>query len=310
MCHRNVNRGLTMALLTELFAGIIPFVHTAEERSFRRAAAHLGVSPAAVSKAVAKLEEDLGVRLLTRSSRHVALTAEGEIFLGRCREVIAGVRGARDVVSHARRAPHGEVVVTLPFILAPLVAPALSEPAARYPRLTFRLRLSDRISRMVDEGIDVALRIGDLGDSSLVRRLLRRTRWVTVAAPSYLARRPAPASPAKLAGHNCLRFVAPNGRPREWSFRGTDAAPERMPVEGNLLVDHGEFLVQAARSGMGVCQVLDFMIEDDLREGRLIEILAGHAAEGPPIHALSLPEKARSPNGRAVLDFLTELFRR
>lgn len=299
-----------MAQLDDLFAGVTPFVHTAEARSFRRAAEQLGVTPAAISKAVAKLEDDLGVRLLTRSSRHVALTAEGEVFLERCREVIAGIRGARDAASRSRRAPHGEVVIALPFILAPLLAPALSEPAARYPRLTFRLQLSDRISRMVDEGIDVALRIGDLGDSSLVRRLLRRTRWVTVAAPSYLARRPAPASPAKLSAHNCLRFVAPNGKPRDWTFRGPDDRPEPTRVEGNLLVDHGEFLVQAARSGMGVCQVLDFMIEDDLREGRLMEILPGWAADGPPIHALCLPERAKSPNGRAVLDFLAEVFRR
>ncbi len=299
-----------MAQLTELFAGVVPFVHTAEERSFRRAAALLGVSPAAVSKAVAKLEEDLGVRLLTRSSRHVALTAEGEVFLDRCRDVIAGIRGARDVVSRARRAPHGEVVVTLPFIVAPLVAPALSEPAARYPKLTFRLQLTDRVSRMVDEGIDVAVRIGDLGAASLVRRLLRRTRWVTVAAPSYLARRPAPASPRDLAAHDCLRFLAPNGKPRDWTFRGDDGAAELVHVRGSLLVDHGDFLVQAARSGMGVCQVLDFMIAGDLREGRLVELLAGHAAEGPPIHALCVPEKAKSPNGRAVLDFLAQVFRR
>lgn len=299
-----------MTQLNELFAGVIPFVYTADERSFRRAAALLGVSPAAVSKAVAKLEEDLGVRLLLRSSRHVSLTSEGEVFLDRCREAIAGVRGARDVVSRSRRAPQGEVVMTLPFILAPLVAPALTEPAARYPRLTFRVQLSDRLSRMIDEGIDVAVRIGDLGDSSLVRRLLRRTRWVTVASPSYLARRPAPVSLDKLSEHNCLRFVAPNGKPRQWTFRSMNGEMELVHVEGSLLVDHGEFLVQAAVAGMGLCQVLDFMIENDLRNGRLIEILSGWATEGPPIHALCLPDRARSPNGRAVLDFLVDIFGR
>jgi DNA-binding transcriptional LysR family regulator len=294
-----------MSSMNELFSGIIPFVHTAEERSFRRAAEKLGVTAAAVSKAIAKLEDGLGVRLLIRSSRRVATTSEGQVFLERCREAIASVRGARDLVTGARRAPQGQVVMTMSFILAPIVAPALVEISARHPRLTFCLKLTDRISRMVDEGIDVAVRIGKLGDSTLVRRLLRRTRWVTVAAPSYLARRPAPESPADLSTHNCLRFFAPNGKPREWTFTGG-----RARVQGSLLVDHGEVLVQAARSGLGICQVLDFMIEADLREGRLVEILSAYAAEGPPIHALCLPDRAKSPNVRAVLDFLSELFRR
>jgi DNA-binding transcriptional LysR family regulator len=298
-----------MAQLTDLFAGVIPFVHTAEARSFRRAAEHLGVTPAAVSKAVAKLEDDLGVRLLLRSSRKVSLTPEGDEFLQRCREAIAGVQGAREVVARAGRAPHGEVALTLPYILAPLIVPSLGELGARYPKLIFRLQLTDRLSRMIEEGIDVAVRIGELEDSSLVKRLLRRTRWITLAAPTYLARHPAPASPADLARHNCLRFVAPNGRPRDWTFGG-DGVARTVRVEGNLLTDQGGSLLDAAIAGMGVCQVLDFMIGDALRDGRLIEILPGWAADGPPVHALCLPGRERSPNGRALLEFLVTIFKR
>ena len=298
-----------MALLNDLFAGVIPFVHTAEARSFRAAAARLGVTPAAVSKAVARLEEDLGVRLLERSSRHVSLTREGELYLVRCREAIAGVQGARDLVSGARRQPQGELALTLPFILAPLVLPGLPELSARYPRLTFRLSLTDRLTRLADERIDVAVRIGALEDSTLVGRLLRRTRWVTLAAPSYLARQPAPATPAELTAHNCLRFLAPNGRPRGWTFRGARGA-EPAAVEGNLLVDHGGALLAAARAGLGLCQVLDFMVEDEVRQGALVEVLAGFAADGPPVHALCLPGRERTPNVRAALQFLVDRLRR
>lgn len=299
-----------MTLLTDLFTGVLPFVHVVEERSFRRAAARLGVTPAAVSKAVAKLEAELGVRLLERSSRHVSVTREGEAFLQRCREAIASVQGARELLTRSRRTPQGEVVVTLPFILAPVVVPGLAKLSARYPSLTFQLRLTDRFSRMIAEGIDVAVRIGDLEDSSLVSRLLRRTRWVTVASPAYLARHPAPASPDALSAHNCLRFIAPDGRPREWMFQAAGKAPSPVRVEGNLLIDHGGSLLAAAVAGMGICQVLDFMIDGELREGRLVELLSGFAADGPPIHALCMPGKERAINVRALLDFLVEVFRR
>ncbi|HEY5948824.1 MAG TPA: LysR family transcriptional regulator, partial [Kofleriaceae bacterium] len=224
-----------MPLRTDLFAGVLPFVRTAEERSFGRAAASLGITTAAVSKAVRKLEDDLGAKLLDRSSRSVSLTPEGEVFLERCRQAVLGVQGARDAVQGARREPQGELSVTMPFILAPFVVSGLARLGAQYPRLSFRLHLSDRVARLSDEHYDVAIRMGQLEDSSFVSRLLRKTRWVTVASPSYLARKPAPKTIADLAKHNCLCFVGPNGKPRDWSFVGA----ERVAVTGNLLIDHG-----------------------------------------------------------------------
>jgi LysR family transcriptional regulator, regulator for bpeEF and oprC len=292
-----------------LFAGILPFVRVAEERSFGRAAASLGVTTAAMSKAVRRLEEELGVRLLDRSSRVVVPTREGELFLERCRRAVLDVQGARDVVQGTRREPQGELAVTLPFILAPFVVPHLARLGAQYPRLAFRIQLSDRMARLADENYDVAIRMGELEPSSLVTRLLRRTRWVTVGAPSYLARRPPPRSIAELTTHNCLRFVAPNGRMPPWQFLDPQGRPVSVVVAGNLVIDQGVSLLDAAEAGMGLAQVPDFMVQDTLRAGRLTEVLASVAAAGPEIHALTTSGRSRSANVRAFMAFLVDAFR-
>ena len=297
-----------MALRTDLFVGVLPFVRTADERSFGRAAASLGITTAAVSKAVRRLEDDLGVKLLDRTSRTVMLTREGAIFLERCRHAVVDVQGAREAVQGSRRDPQGEVAVTLPFILAPFVVPRLAPLGHQHPRLSFRLHMSARSTRLADEEYDVAIRMGDLEPSSLVARLLRTTRWATVASPSYLARKAAPASIEDLARHNCLRFLAPNGKPRAWSFV-QDARPLTIPVDGNLVIDHGSYLLSAAEAGMGICQVLDFMVERSIRDGVLVEVLADAAAPGPRIHALATSNRARSANVRSFIGFLTDAFR-
>ena len=290
--------------MRDVFTGVVPFVRTAEARSFGRAAASLGITTAAVSKAVRKLEDELGVKLLNRSSRVVALTREGAAFLERCRPAVLGVEGARAAARSARAEPQGELAVTLPYIVAPFVVPGLARLGAQYPRLVFRIHVSDRVARLADESYDVAIRTGELASSSHVSRRLRATRWVTVGSPSYLARHAAPRTPAELAGHNCLRFVAPNGKPRDWTF-----SDGRCAVAGNLLVDHGAELRVAATAGMGLVQVLDFMVADAVRDGALVEVLASHAAAGPEIHALATASRARSANVRAFVGYLVEAFR-
>ncbi len=294
-----------------LFAGVLPFFHVAEERSFRRAAERLGVTSAAVSKAVLKLEEDLGVKLLGRTSRTVTLTPEGATFLERCREAIGSLQAGRELVSASRRLPKGTIHVTLPFILGDLVAAELPRIAGRYPNLRFRVSMTDRLVKLVDETVDVAVRIGTLADSSLVSRHLCNSRWVTVAAPSYVARRGPPMHPDDLEQYDCLQFVAPNGKARDWSFinpRGE--APLSARIEPRLLIDQGETLLSAATAGLGVCQVLDFMVVRQLAAGELVEVLGAYAAPGPRISALTTPERSRAPNVRAFIAFLTETFRR
>jgi DNA-binding transcriptional LysR family regulator len=306
-----MNHRLTMPGRDDLFAGVLPFVHTAEARSFRRAAERLGVTPAAVSKAVLALEARLGTKLLARTSRAVALTPEGAAFLARAREAVTSLQSARETVADARRQPRGEVTLTVSAVVARPLMRALPRLAARHPQLAFRVSVTDRLARLAEEGVDVAVRVGALADSGLVARPLRATRWVTVVAPAYLARHPAPAAPEDLEGHDCLRFLATNGRPRDFTFAGAgQAAPRAVRVSGRLLVDQGEHLLEAALGGLGVCQVLDFMVVGHLAAGRLVELLPGHAAAGPPIQAVALPERARSANVRALFAFLVEAFAR
>ena len=283
-------------------------MRAAEEKSFGRAAASLGVTTAAVSKAVKKLEEDLGVRLLDRSSRVVSLTREGEVFLERCQSAVLNVRGARDAIEGIRSEPRGTVRVTIPVILAPIVVSALPRVASQYPRLSFRFDVTDRVAKLSGESYDVAVRMGELEDSTLVARLLRRTRWVTVAAPAYLARRAMPKAPDDLAQHDCLRFVGPKGKPVDWTFH--DGKRTRtMATSGTLVVDHGASLLDGAKAGLGVAQVLDFMIGDAIQTGALVEVLASSSARGPDLRAVTTEARARSANVRAFVDFLADAFR-
>jgi DNA-binding transcriptional LysR family regulator len=295
----------------DLFSGVLPFLHTAEERSFRKAAAHLGVTTAAVSKAVARLEAELGVTLLNRTSRTVSLTPEGASFLEHCREAVTRMQAGRELLAQAQKVAEGELKVSMPLILGRVVVPELGRLAARHPRLTFNLSLTDRFSRMAEEGVDVAVRIGELEDSSLVSRTLGVPQWSTVASPVYLGRNGTPRHYKELERHACLKFITPAGTSREWTFKDRrDANPLTVKTPDAFRIDHGELLVEAAVAGLGICQAFDFMVAEYVRAGRLVEVLAPYCAEGPPIRALCLPRRQSTPRVRVFLDFLQQLLRR
>ena len=293
----------------DFLGAVVPFVRVAEERHFRRAAARLGVTPAAVSKAVARLEAELGVTLLDRTSRQVSLTREGALFFEHCRVALEQLRTGRERVSASQRLAQGPVRLTLSPVLARRVLPALAGLYERYPGLSFELSVTDRLSRLADEEIDLALRIGELEDSSLVSRLLARPRWMTLASPAYLARRGTPDSPAALSGCDALRFRTTRGRPQVWVFAERGAALPAPPVTDRLLVDNGELLVDAALAGLGVCQVFDFLALEHVREGRLVELLPDFAADAPAVHAVWLPRRQVAPKVRLALEALEQLFR-
>jgi LysR family transcriptional regulator, regulator for bpeEF and oprC len=296
--------------VADLLPGVVPFVHVAEALSFRRAAEQLGVSTAAVSKAVTRLEGRLGVKLLGRTSRTVALTAEGAQFLARARDALDSLRAGRAQVERSRRQPRGVVRVATTPILGPRFVAAMPALATRYPELEVRLELGDRLSNLLAEGIDVAIRAGARTSSTLVSRVLHRPRWITVAAPAYLARHGTPAKPAQLAHHRCVRFVDPRGRLVPWSFR--DAPPldqtTHLDLAGSLTVTSGDLLPAAALAGLGLVQVMDFMVRDRLHAGELVEVLAELAAEAPPIHAVTTPERSRSANVRAIIELGQAMF--
>lgn len=287
----------------EMFRGIVPFTAVAEERSFRRAAARLGVSTAAVSKAVKALEERVGLALLSRHGGRVGLTREGDLLYQRSLEAIAAVGGAREALEPARSLPAGELVLSAPFVVSPLLAPGLALLRSRYPQLTFRVHVTDRLSRLAEESVDVAVRVGPVAESSLVARRLRRTRLVTVASPAYLARRGTPRRPADLDAHDCLVFLATNGRPRAYWLRSGE-----RHVAPALLIDHGPSLVDAALAGLGVTQIFDFMAEPLLRDGRLVAVLEDEIAPGPDVHAVCAPGRRAAARVRAAFEAFADAF--
>lgn len=286
-----------------LFRGVIPFVAVAQDKSFRAAAQRLGISAAAVSKAIAALEAQLGTTLFLRGARAVTLTREGEQLFAGAQAAVAAMGGAREAMESARRLPEGELIISAPFVLTALLASGVALLSARYPRLTLRLLITDRLSRLKEEQVDIALRVGPLADSALVARRLRATALVTVAAPSYLARKSAPRKVDELAQHDLLVLAAPDGRPRQWLFRD-----EVRPMPSKLLIDAAPMLMDALVAGLGIGQLFDFMAEPLLREGRLVQLLPDTAADGPPIHAVCAPGRRASPRIRAAFTAFADAF--
>lgn len=288
---------------TTLFRNVVPFVAVAEARSFRGAAAALGVSPAAVSKAVQALEGDLGAALFVRGPRAVTLTREGELFFAQCRQAVAALQGARQAVTAARKAPEGELVISAPFVVASLLARALALLRVRCPRLCCRVRVNDRLSRLSEDEVDVAVRVGPLTDSSLVARRLRGTRLVTVASPAYLARKGAPQRVDDLDAHDCLVWLAPTGKARAWLFH--DGPRE---VASAALIDHAPTLLDGALAGLGLAQVFDFMADAPVREGRLVRVLDEATAEGPDVWAVCVPGRRADARTRAAFEAFADTF--
>ncbi|MFT3921372.1 MAG: LysR family transcriptional regulator [Myxococcales bacterium] len=294
----------------DLFVGVVPFVVTAETRSFRQAAERLGLTPSGVSKAISRLEAELGTRLLDRSSRSVALTEEGAAFLRSCQDAVINVQAARERLSEAQRIPRGLVTLSLPLMLGrSLVLPALTPMLDRYPQLTLRANLTDRLVRLSDERVDLAIRIGHgTPHASTTQRKLADITWKTVASPAYIARRGKPESPAQLAQHECLAFLLPNGKAQPFTFANWSVSEASRAQPSKLIVDHGEALIEAAIAGVGIVQAHDYAVAGPLGRGELLELLTPFAAEGPPIQLLIAPGKRGSPRVRVVVEQLLRLF--
>ena len=289
------------------WVGVEAFVHVAELRSFRAAARVLGVTPAAISKAVAGLEARLGARLLHRTSRRVALTEGGEVYLRFARDAIDRLQAGEDALGDAGGAAVGRVSVSLSRVMADRVVARLGALRASHPGVQAVWSFSDREVSLAEEDVDIAVRIGDIGDRSWVARRLRVARWVTVASPAYLARRGAPARWQELADHELLRFARPRGGWTDLRFV-EGGSVEVLRGGAAVVIDQGDLLVDAARAGLGVAQVFDFMVDEALAAGALVELFPAAAPPGPALTALTLPGRQRVPKVRAVLGFLSEVF--
>lgn len=275
------------------------FVAVADRQSFAEAARALRISPTAASRAVSELERDLGVVLLRRSTRSVGLTAEGGDYLARCRRILEELDEADRAMRGEDSEPHGEMVVTAPVIFGRMhVVPIALGLMRRHPRFRLRLTLTDRVIRLVEEGVDLALRIADLPDSALHSVRLGEVRRVLVASPAYLDERGEPSEVTQLRDHALLAFdsFAPNG---EWRF--TASGRPAIRVEPLLLTNSVEATVDAALAGMGIARVLSYQVAAHVRAGRLRHVLPAFDPPAVPVSLVFQASRRASPNLRAMI---------
>lgn len=284
------------------FALMQCYVRAVETGSFSAVARELATSQPTVSKNIAALEAHLGVRLLHRSTRKMALTSEGERYYAECRRILDAVAEAETGV-RGEQAAAGLLRVSCPPALARhRVMPLLPAFAARHPDVRIELLFSTHEGDLIEEGIDVAFRIGALADSSYRARLIATYALCCVASPDYLARRGTPLKPAALSGHNCVALIGKRTA-AEWHFAG-----ERIQPQGNLKVDNPEGLRAAALSGLGVVVAPTWLFADELHDGRLTHLLEDWPIEAVPVHLLYPAKRYLPLRARAFMDFVAQAF--
>ncbi|WP_438036477.1 LysR family transcriptional regulator [Sorangium sp. So ce204] len=290
-------------------AAIELLVATVETGSFSGAARRLGVTPSAVSRRVMRLEQELGVALLARTTRSLRLTDDGQAFYARCVRIVEELGEATEAIARASKKPVGLLRVDAPVALGrDVIAPGLPRFAARYPDVRINLTLRDQHVDPAAEGLDLLVRIGPLGDSSLVARRLGASRLVHCAAPSYIARRGAPATPADLARHDCVGYLR-DGRPAGFRFlTGDGDAVLEVPISGPFHANDVDVLRRLAIAGSGIIAMFDFLAKDALAEGTLVTVLDEFPTTTWPIHALYPKNRHLLPKVRVFVDFLAEIF--
>lgn len=284
--------------------GLLAFARTAELGSFIAAGRAIGISASAVGKSVARLEQELGVRLLQRSTRRIGLTEEGKLFNERVRRILDDIDDAEAMLSRTRETPRGRLRISTPIVTYHLLLPVLSEFMARYPEIELDIDFNDRIVDVIDEGIDVAIRSGELPDSRLVSRPVAPFRMLLCAAPSYLDRHGAPSVPADLIRHFGINFRFLNsGRLLEWPFITGSAEPQ---IRSMLTCNNMEALKGATLAGLGIACMPDFLVREALHEDRLRTVLDGHVDGRGQFRMLWPSNRHLSPKVRVFVDFLPE----
>ena len=282
------------------------FVKIVELCNFTKAADSLETSSATVSRVISKLEADLGVKLLERSTRRVTPTPDGLTFYERCKSILSQFDEAKSELTALRDTPRGTLRVVLPVSYGKIwIMPLLNSFAKRYQELTITVTLSDRLDELAEDSFDVALTVGDPPESRLIARKLRDSRIVTAAARGYLDEWGTLQTPQDLANHNCLLYVRPGRRVKWlWQFANIDHEHQNVPVIGNMLIDNGEALMSAAVQGVGIVQAPDYVVSPHLQQGTLVEILAGYEPPGPTIWVLFPPGRQRANRVRLLIDEL------
>jgi DNA-binding transcriptional LysR family regulator len=285
------------------FDAMTAFVAVCEAQSLTAAGRRLGLSPSVVSRQIAALESRLGVRLFHRTTRQISLTDAGARYLERTRRILADLEETEQGAQSDRTEPAGRLSVTAPLIFGRLhVAPLLAHFVARHPKVSVELILSDRFVNLVEEGHDLAIRIGYLPDSQLIARRFGETRRVLVASPSYLAKAGAPRHPGDLARHDTIAFM-PGTPPVDWHFR-EEGADLKVRLAPRFVTNSGDTAIALAFDGAGIARVLYYQVRDAIKEERLVEVLAPFAPEAMPIHAVYPSARFLSGKVRAFVELI------
>ena len=284
------------------------FVRVVEANGFSAAAPALGLTPSAVSKLITRLEARLGVRLLQRTTRAIKLTQEGEVFYAAARRIVGEIETLENQIAGQSGTPSGTLRVTtsLAFTTHQL-APVLAEFMARHPLVQIELLPTDRVIDMVEEGIDVAVRIGRLADTSFMARKIGEDKRLICAAPSYLARHGTPRRPEDLARHKCI-VSRDHTYLNRWSFK-VDGRPVEIDVRGRVAVSEGEAQMQLALQGIGIVRLTRLTLAQAIRDGKLVPLLGDFSADEPVgIHAVYPHRRHLAPKVPAFVNFLIEKF--
>jgi DNA-binding transcriptional LysR family regulator len=278
------------------------FIEVAEQGSFAAAARRLRRSPAAVTRRIADLEARLGVRLLNRTTRSVSITEVGQRLLSGAKRVLADLDEIERAAAGEGSAPRGELRITAPILFGRLhVLPIVTEFLANFSNVSVALTLLDRPVDLVEEDLDVAIRIGALAEGSAIATRVGAVHRVVVAAPAYVTERGMPRLPDDLADHAVIAFAGISAIDR-WLFSG-DANETKAAIRPRLVVTTAEAAIDAARSGAGITRVLCYQAADDLARGSLLRLLADHEGDELPIHVLYPGGRHLPPKLRAFLDF-------
>lgn len=287
---------------------VLAFVRVVETGGFSRAAHRLGVSKSIVSRRVARLEANLGVRLLNRTTRGIAPTDAGLEFKARCVDILNQLDAAREAVACRERDVAGTLRLSVPLSFGVTrLAPAMAAFTAAHPRVSVDLSFSDRFVDLVNEGFDAAIRIGILSDTSLVARRLGAIEACVVASPAYLGQHGRPEKPQALADHECLTYSG--GARDTWQFRSGRKWLSVRP-QGRFRADNGEALRAAAVAGLGITALPDFLVEDSLARGELVRLLESYPMPEASIQLLRPGGGTAPARVAALADFLVAWFGR
>lgn len=278
------------------------FVAVAEAGNFAKAGERMRLSPPAVTRAVSSLEDRLGARVFNRTTRSVAITDAGRAFLERAKHILSELDEAEKEAAGETSMPQGQLSLTASVTFGrTALAPIVCDFLRSHPRVTASLMLLDRVVNLSEEGVDVAIRIGELPDSSLIAKRVGAVRRVLVASPEYLTRRGLPAQPTDLKLHSMIAFTGLLAT-REWRF-GDEQNSTTITINPTLEINDAQAAINAAEMGHGVTVALSYMTHDRVRQGKLVEVLGRFAPPPRPVHLVYAQTRLLAPKTRAFVDF-------